>query len=106
MLAESRSRRCSWPKSSTIVTSKYGHLDGAGQVACGPESLAHFLTHRIGSVNASYQEIVMASQLKGRKVAFLATDGVEQVELTAPWNALKRAAARRALCAVRHLERH
>ena len=26
----------------------------------------------------------MPDQLKGRKVAFLATDGVEQVELTAP----------------------
>ena len=35
----------------------------------------------------------MASQLSGRKVAFLATDGVEQVELTAPWNALKAAGA-------------
>jgi len=35
----------------------------------------------------------MSSQLKGRKVAFLATDGVEQVELTAPWNALKQAGA-------------
>jgi protease I len=35
----------------------------------------------------------MASQLTGRKVAFLATDGVEQVELTAPWNALKQADA-------------
>ena len=35
----------------------------------------------------------MPSQLKGRKVAFLATDGVEQVELTAPWNALKQAGA-------------
>ena len=35
----------------------------------------------------------MASQLTGRKVAFLATDGVEQVELTAPWNALKTAGA-------------
>jgi protease I len=35
----------------------------------------------------------MASQLKGRKVAFLATDGVEEVELTAPWNALKQAGA-------------
>jgi protease I len=34
-------------------------------------------------------EIAMAAQLNGRKVAFLATDGVEQVELTAPWNALK-----------------
>ena len=38
-------------------------------------------------------EIVMPNQLKGRKVAFLATDGVEQVELTAPWNALKQAGA-------------
>src|ERR1700686_1714891 len=35
----------------------------------------------------------MSAQLKGRKVAFLATDGVEQVELTAPWNALKQAGA-------------
>ena len=35
----------------------------------------------------------MSSQLNGRKVAFLATDGVEQVELTAPWSALKQAGA-------------
>jgi protease I len=35
----------------------------------------------------------MPEQLKGRKVAFLATDGVEQVEFTAPWNALKQAGA-------------
>ncbi|HET9635554.1 MAG TPA: type 1 glutamine amidotransferase domain-containing protein [Gemmatimonadaceae bacterium] len=35
----------------------------------------------------------MAGQLQGRKVAFLATDGVEQVEFTAPWNALKQAGA-------------
>jgi protease I len=35
----------------------------------------------------------MANQLNGRKVAFLATDGVEQVEFTAPWNALKQAGA-------------
>ena len=35
----------------------------------------------------------MPSQLKGRKVAFLATDGVEQVEFTAPWNVLKQAGA-------------
>jgi protease I len=35
----------------------------------------------------------MSAQLRGRKVAFLATDGVEQVELTAPWNALKEAGA-------------
>jgi protease I len=35
----------------------------------------------------------MPEQLKGRKVAFLATDGVEEVEFTAPWNALKQAGA-------------
>ena len=35
----------------------------------------------------------MPNQLKGRKVAFLATDGVEEVELTAPWNALSQAGA-------------
>ncbi|MEO8910262.1 MAG: type 1 glutamine amidotransferase domain-containing protein [Gemmatimonadaceae bacterium] len=35
----------------------------------------------------------MSTQLNGRKVAFLATDGVEEVELTAPWNALKQAGA-------------
>lgn len=35
----------------------------------------------------------MPSQLSGRKVAFLATDGVEEVELTAPWNALRQAGA-------------
>lgn len=35
----------------------------------------------------------MAGNLTGRKVAVLATDGVEQVELTAPWQALKEANA-------------
>jgi protease I len=35
----------------------------------------------------------MLAPLTGRKVAFLATDGVEEVELTAPWNALKAAGA-------------
>jgi protease I len=35
----------------------------------------------------------MPAPLTGRKVAFLATDGVEEVELTAPWNALKTAGA-------------
>jgi deglycase len=35
----------------------------------------------------------MPKQLTGRRVAFLATDGVEEVELTAPWNALKQAGA-------------
>lgn len=40
----------------------------------------------------------MAESLKGRKVAFLATDGVEQIELTEPWNALRAAEAE--LCLV------
>lgn len=31
----------------------------------------------------------MSDKLKGRKIAFLATDGFEQVELTQPWEALK-----------------
>lgn len=35
----------------------------------------------------------MANELSGRKIAFLATDGVEQVELTGPWQAIKDAGA-------------
>jgi protease I len=31
----------------------------------------------------------MSSRLKGKKVAFLATDGVEEVELTEPWKAIE-----------------
>lgn len=31
----------------------------------------------------------MGEKLKGRKIAFLATDGVEQVELTEPWKAVE-----------------
>ena len=30
----------------------------------------------------------MADELKGKRIAFLATDMVEQVELTGPWEAL------------------
>jgi protease I len=33
----------------------------------------------------------MGTQLNGRRIAFLATDGVEQVELTEPWKAVKQA---------------
>jgi deglycase len=33
----------------------------------------------------------MADELQGRRVAFLATDMVEQVELTEPWKAVERA---------------
>ena len=35
----------------------------------------------------------MASELQGKRIAFIATDGVEQVELTEPWGALKEAGA-------------
>jgi deglycase len=35
----------------------------------------------------------MAQDLSGKKVAFLATDGVEQVELEQPWDAIKGAGA-------------
>ena len=35
----------------------------------------------------------MANELSGRNVAFLATDGVEQIELTSPWQAVKDAGA-------------
>ncbi len=31
--------------------------------------------------------------LKGKKIAFLATDGFEQIELTQPWDSIKRAGA-------------
>ena len=33
----------------------------------------------------------MANELKNKRVAFLATDGVEQVELTEPWKAVEQA---------------
>jgi protease I len=36
----------------------------------------------------------MANRLSGRKVAFLATDGVEQVELTEPWKAVENEGGR------------
>jgi protease I len=36
----------------------------------------------------------MGAELKGKRVAFLATDGVEQVELTEPWRAVEQAGGR------------
>jgi protease I len=33
----------------------------------------------------------MANELQGKKIAFLAADGVEQVELTEPWKAIEEA---------------
>jgi deglycase len=44
----------------------------------------------------------MAANLTGRKVAVLATDGVEQVELTAPWNVLKEARADVSLVSIKN----
>lgn len=35
----------------------------------------------------------MSKTLEGKKIAFLATDGFEQVELTKPWEAIKEAGA-------------
>jgi deglycase len=35
--------------------------------------------------------MTMGKELEGKRVAFLATDGVEQVELTEPWKAVKDA---------------
>jgi protease I len=39
----------------------------------------------------SKKEYKMAGSLDGKRVAFLATDGVEQVELTEPWKAVEDA---------------
>jgi protease I len=36
----------------------------------------------------------MANELQGKTIAFIATDGVEQVELTEPWKAVERAGGR------------
>lgn len=36
----------------------------------------------------------MASKLTGKRIAFLATDGFEQVELTKPWEAIRNAGAK------------
>jgi protease I len=67
---------------------------GTPKYGDGCRRLAHFLTCFLGlDQSQPPMEAVMPDQLKGRKVAFLATDGVEQVELTAPWNALKQAGA-------------
>jgi protease I len=35
----------------------------------------------------------MADDLQGKRIAFLATDGVEQIELTEPWDAIRGAGA-------------
>jgi protease I len=55
----------------------------------------------------------MANKLEGKRIAFLATDGVEQSELEQPWNELQKAGARvellsvhkGAIQAVRHMDK-
>src|SRR3954452_15025017 len=42
----------------------------------------------------------MAEELKGKKIAFLAAEGVEQVELTEPWKAVEQAGGTPELVAV------
>jgi protease I len=43
----------------------------------------------------------MSTELDGRRIAFLATDGVEQIELTDPWEAMKEAGAEPELISLR-----
>ncbi len=43
----------------------------------------------------------MTQQLSGKKIAFLATDGFEQVELTEPWKAIKNAGAKVELVSIK-----
>ena len=44
---------------------------------------------------------LMAHELQGKKIAFLATDGVEQVELAKPWEAVKDAGGRPELISIK-----
>ena len=46
----------------------------------------------------------MADELKGMKIAFLATDGVEQVELTEPWKAVEKAGGKPELISIKEGE--
>ncbi|HKC73753.1 MAG TPA: DJ-1/PfpI family protein, partial [Chloroflexota bacterium] len=43
----------------------------------------------------------MANELQGKRIAFLATDGVEQVELVEPWKAVKEAGGQPELISVK-----
>jgi protease I len=42
----------------------------------------------------------MANELQGKKIAFLATDGVEQIELVEPWKAIESAGGEPALLSI------
>lgn len=43
----------------------------------------------------------MANELSGKRIAFIATDMVEQVELTEPWQAVERAGGTPELLSIR-----
>ena len=46
----------------------------------------------------------MSNELQGKRIAFLATDGVEQVELTEPWKAVTEAGAEAELLSIKEGE--
>ena len=48
----------------------------------------------------------MANELQGKKIAFIATEGVEQVELTEPWKAVEQAGAQPELISMKGEEFH
>jgi len=48
----------------------------------------------------------MANELQGKKIAFIATEGVEQVELTEPWKAVEQAGATPELISMKDEEFH
>ena len=48
----------------------------------------------------------MANELQGKKIAFIATEGVEQVELTEPWKAVEQAGAQPELISIEDSEFH
>src|ERR671923_991085 len=51
-----------------------------------------FASPAAGSREETTEEgMSMATDLEGKRIAFLATDGVEQIELTEPWKAVEQA---------------
>jgi protease I len=46
----------------------------------------------------------VANELQGKKIAFIATEGVEQVELTEPWRAVEEAGAQPELISIKNEE--
>ena len=54
-----------------------------------------------GDLESETRGFIDGEQLKGKKIAFLATDMVEQVELTEPWKALEGAGAELELVSIK-----